>query len=179
MSPQETTPQAPPAPTNHLILDGNKLPCYVKAAVYHAGQAGGLGIKTMDPAVMMVLLQDEARQQQIREMLRKQVDEELTYHRITYGIDEEAIQALSDSFVESVVTGTESMVTGKIADGTLPEAGQDGFLQYYLNPDGLPLKAMGRAARLRAAKMVHQVKEGDLIVERHPPEGGKNGTNVR
>lgn len=179
MSSEETSPKPSAVPTNHLVLEGEKLPCYVKVAVYQAGQAAGLGIRATDPSLMLVLLQDEERAQQIRERLRQQVNEELTRQGITYGIQEEEVQAAIEAFVQSVATGTGAMVTKKIAEGQLPESGKDGWLEYPLNPDKLPLQALGRETRIRAGKKTHRVKEGDILVERHAPEGGKSGANVR
>ena len=164
---------------NHLVVDGKRLPCSVKAVVYQAGQAGGLRITTTNPSMMSSLLQDQQQQQEVREKLGLQIDAELAANQITYGVDVEAIQSLVAEFVEAILGGTESTVTGKVAEGVLPEAGRPGFLQYHLNPDGLPFMAMGRAGRLSAIRKVHLVKEGDLIVERHPPESGSAGTNVR
>lgn len=179
MSAEESAPQPPTTPTNYLIVEGQQLPCFVKAVVSHGGQAAGLGIKATDPALLMVILQEEERAQQIRGLLRQQVDAELAHAGITYGLLEEEIGAAIDAFVEQVASGSGAMVTRKIAAGQPPETGKDGWLSYLLNPDNLPLQALGKTAHAQAAQQVHQVKAGDVLVERHAPEEGKSGQTVR
>lgn len=178
MSAENEPRPRPAAPVNHLVLEGEPLPCYVKAAVYQAGQAAGLGIRTTAPALMQTL-QRALGVPQMRQMLRLQVEAEFTRQGITYGLQEDAVQATIDEFIQNVESGAGAMVTRKVAEGQLPEAGQDGWLAYPLNPDALPLRALGRAARIRATQTVHRVGKGDVLVERHPPEGGTSGTTVR
>lgn len=166
-------------PTDLLVLDGERLPCAVKVAVYQAGQAAGLGIVANDPARMATLLRDEVKAGLIREALRKQVDEELARQGVTYGVQEEAIRAAVEEFVERVTAGSGTMATRKVAQGQPPEPGEDGWLEYPLNPGGHPLHTLGRADQISASGKVHKVQEGELLVVRHPLRAGQDGCDVR
>ena len=167
------------APVDHLVLDGERLPCRVKVAVYQGGLAAGLGIAAADPARMANLLSDGAKAGLIREALRKQVGEELARQGVTSGVQEEAILAAVEEFVGRVATGSGAMATRKVAEGQPPEPGEDGWLEYPMNPGGHPLHTLGRADQVSASGKVHQVKEGEILVVRHPPRAGQDGCDVR
>ena len=173
-------PDARPGPDARgpLELDGEPIPCLIKVVIYQAGQAAGLGLRATDPVRFARLLSNEVRVQQLRAVLRQGVDTELEHTGVTHGVMEEEIQVTIDTFLEGAAAATGEMVTRKVAEGELPAAGSDAWLEYPDNPDKLPLNALGRAARARAALEVHRVHEGQRLVERHPPEGG-GGVNVR
>ena len=175
----DTHTAAPQPPVNHLVWEGNALPCFVKVSVYGAGMAAGLGIKCTNPPLMKKFLADSTRLQDFRGMLRRQIDVELARQKVVYGLDEEVIVHAVSAFVNGVSEGTESMVMRRIAEGQLPEPGEDGRLEYVLNPDGLALRDMGRDQRRQARRQVLRVEEGDLLVECHPAAEGQAGQNVR
>ena len=77
----DTHTAAPQPPVNHLVWEGNALPCFVKVSVYGAGMAAGLGIKCTNPPLMKKFLADSTRLQDFRGMLRRQIDVELAVRR--------------------------------------------------------------------------------------------------
>ena len=103
--------EAPALPKNHLILDGRRLPCFVRAAVYKSGLAAGLGIKTSDPKTMADSLQDAGKAVIIKSLLRAQVDEESSRREISYGVKDEQIAAAIEEFLERASTGSDEMST--------------------------------------------------------------------
>ena len=169
----------PAAPVDHLIVDGKRLPCYVKVAVYQGGQAAGLGIKTTNPAFMAAFLREPDGPDRLRAMLRKQIDKEMGGQGITFGVKDDEVQAAVNQFVESCTAGQEQMATRKIAEGQPAEQGEDAFLEYPLNPGGQPLYKLGKLDRITASEKVNRLKEGDVLVVRHPPRSGQKGCNVR
>ena len=75
----KTVKQPPSPPFQPMVLDGHKLPCYVKAAVYQSGQAAALAIKTTDLNLMADLLQDEVEAPLIRDMIRDKAAEDISH----------------------------------------------------------------------------------------------------
>ncbi|MDA0708764.1 MAG: FapA family protein [bacterium] len=178
------TAGAPPkkdasAPVNFLVWNGQKLPCLVRAAVFQNGLAAGIGIKSQDDAFMAGLLRDPDAANHIRDLIRQQVDVELSRREISSGINQEEILGAIDDFVKAVLTGTGMMGTRKIAEGQPVQPGVDGKLVYVLNANGEPLHRMMLFDRKMAAGKMHRVKPGDVLVERHPPEAGTEGSDVR
>ena len=113
----DTHTAAPQPPVNHLVWEGNALPCFVKVSVYGAGMAAGLGVKCTNPPLMKKFLADSTRLQDFRGMLRRQIDVELARQKVVYGLDEEVIIDAVSAFVNGVSEGTESMVMRRIAEG--------------------------------------------------------------
>ena len=171
--------QPSPRPVNHLIWEGRRLPCYVRTAVYQSGQAAGLGIKATDPDFMAALFQDAAKSKQIRDLLRQQVDEDLALRGISVGILQEEIMGTIGDFVQKILDGAGTMATRKVAEGQPADPGQDARLEYPFNPNGQPRHALGTADRTAASRKAHRVRPGDLLLLRHPPTAGKDGTDVR
>ncbi len=171
--------ETPAPPKNHLILNGVRLPCFVRAAVYKSGLAAGLGIKTTDPEAMAGLLQDEVKAELIRSLLRTQVDEELSRREITYGVKDEEIVAAIQEFMERASAGSDEMSTRIVAEGEAPEADKPGRLEYALNTGGQPIHTLGQADQLKSRSKIRQVKEKYVLVTHHPPESGKEGCDVR
>ena len=177
--PANENEETSPRPVNHLMWEGRRLPCYVRAAVYQSGQAAGLGIKAADPDFMAALFQDPVTSKLIRDLLRQQVDEELALRGISVGILQEEIMGTIGDFVQKILDGAGTMATRKVAEGQPAEPGQDAWLEYPLNPNGQPCHALGAADRKAASRKVHRVKKGDLLLLRHPPTAGKDGADVR
>lgn len=174
----------PPAPpprqrTNLMMWEGQPLPCFVKAVIYEAGQAAALGIKTPNPALIKSLLEDPDQQRELRTLLRQQVQEEMGYQGISYGIDDDHVAQVVDTFVEMVLKGTGDMASRKVAEGELPTLGEDGKLEYVRNPQGVALRLLGRQEQEQVLRQVYQVKKGEALVVRHPPVAGKSGVDVR
>jgi uncharacterized protein (DUF342 family) len=171
--------EAPAPPKNHLILDGRRLPCLVRAAVYKSGLAAGLGIKTSDPKTMADLLGDPGKAVIIKSLLRAQVDEEISRREISYGVKDEQIIAAIEEFLERASSGSDEMSTRIIAEGEPAEADSPGDLEYELNPGGQPIYTLGKADQIKSKCKVRQVKEKYVLVTHHPPESGKEGVDVR
>ncbi|MDA0747134.1 MAG: FapA family protein [bacterium] len=166
-------------PSPRLIAVGPNLPCFVKAAVYQSGQAAGLAIKTTNPERIAELLQDPGEAHVLRDRMRQKIGEALSVQNITSGILDDEILATVEDFCTKVLEGTGTLATRKIAEGQPPQPGEDGWLEYVQNPNGLPLRELGRADQAAAKKKVYQVKAGDELVVRHPPTAGTDGCDVR
>ncbi len=162
-----------------LMWQGRPLPCFVKAVVYEAGQAAALGIKTPNPEMIRGLLEDPDLQRELRSLLRRQVQAEMGCQGISYGIDDDKIAQIIDTFVDQVQKGIGNMATGKVAEGELPVAGEDGRLEYTRNPQGVALRLLAPHEQQLVLRQVHQVKKGEVLVLRHAPVAGKAGVNVR
>ncbi|MBI2504156.1 MAG: DUF342 domain-containing protein [Candidatus Latescibacteria bacterium] len=175
---QQPAPQQPRRP-DLLMWQGQPLPCFVKAVVYEAGQAAALGIKTSNPALIKSLLEDPDQQRELRSLLRQQVQAEMGRQGISYGVDEEQVAQVIDTFVEMVLKGTGDMASRKVADGEKPTPGEDGKLEYVRNPQGVALRLLGRREQEQVIRQVYQVKKGEALVVRHPPVAGKAGVDVR
>ena len=164
---------------NHLIWQGQPIPCVVRAAVYEKGLAAGIGIKATNPALLQRFLADPDRYQLFRQLLRRQTDAELAHQGVTTGIDEEQLQEAIDEFVDTAASGGDEMVSRQVASGQAAGEGLDGCLEYAYNPSGLPLRMLGRAEQLQEARKVHRVKEGEVLVRHQPPEKGLVGRTVK
>ena len=68
-----------------------------------------------------------------------------------------------------------------VASGTLPEDGQDGYIEYYfpILQDIIPkVNEENGSVDFRNLNLIHNVKKGDLLAERFPAQEGKNGQTV-
>ncbi len=161
------------------MWQGQPLPCLIKAVIYEGGQVAALGIKTPNPALIKRLIEDADQQRELRSLLQQQVQAEMGHQEISYGVDDDKVAQVIDTFVGMVMKGTGGMASGKIAEGELPIAGEDGKLEYVRNPQGVALRLLGRLEQEQVLLQVYQVKKGEVLVVRHAPVAGKTGVDVR
>ena len=150
----------------------------VKAAIYEGGMAAGLGIASLNPTALKKLLSHRSRVAPLMKELRKAVDDALDGQGISYGIDEEAIQEAIKEFVGNAFLGKDVPVTKKVAAGDPVEEGKSAWLEYPLNPGGIPRHAIREESLTAEDRAIRRVKQGDALIIKHPIEAHKKGRNV-
>lgn len=163
---------------DHPAWKNKQPPCVVKAVVHERGMVASIGLKATQLSMLEVFLQDADRFQRFRDLLRQQVDRELARHEVTHGIKEGSIVEAVDTFLDNVVAGEDEVVSRRVAEGTAPEEGMDGYFDYSFNLGGKPLKFMEPGEQREARHKVHRVKEGESLVYRQPSQTGGPGQNV-
>ena len=145
----------------------------IKASVYQSGMIGGLGIKCSEPRKVRDALKNPEQSGAVKKWLKEAVDAEISRRNVSYGLIDGAVESTIDTILSNILKGEKPMAVQKIAVGESPVAGSDGRLEYRLNPEGLPLSQSKNSVPVR------RVKEGEVLVLRHPPEAGKDGCDVR
>lgn len=92
---------------------------------------------------------------------------------IIRGIDYAAVKQLCD--------GTASDDVVQIAQGKLPERGDDGWYEFFFDKDveSNPIRLEDGSVDYQNAKWFELVKKGDLLVEYHPATIGSNGYTIK
>jgi len=128
--------------------EGQKLPCYVKVAVYQSGLAApwdqGRGPPEDDAAPPR-----RGKHSTDPVTLRARIDEEIGRQGVSSGVKEEEIRAAVDGFVKAVRSGSDAMVSGRSQRGSLPSRVRTGA---WSTPSTRTpaLLAMGRDAKAKS-----------------------------
>ncbi len=110
-----------------------------KVAVYSGEMSAGLGIKALNRELLAAQLDDPVFRNALKDRVIHGVEQSLSDVEVSYGVDAEVIAEAADAFVEAIKQGSDETVTRKVAQGDAPEPGEDGRLEYPLNPDNLPM----------------------------------------
>ena len=94
-------------------------------------------------------------------------------HGIVRGIDYVAVKQLCD--------GNAPEDTVQIAQGKLPERGDDGWYEFFFDKDvkSNPIRLEDGSVDYQNAKWFELVQKGDLLVEYHPATMGTDGFTIR
>ncbi len=91
---------------------------------------------------------------------------------IAYGIDEKQVEAIIQT------NQTNSPV--EIARGQHPVPGKDGFIKYYFDTNKKIRPHIGEDGKINFKELnfVENIKEGQILAEKIPPQEGIEGTNI-
>lgn len=105
-------------------------------------------------------------------MEKAEILSDLAHHKISFGIDEAAI----DAFLANRQYCTDIV----LATGMEPRHGTDAWIEYFFNTDlsAKPTRNEDGSVDFFSLNTINHCKEGDLLARLHPEDRGEYGCNV-
>ncbi len=151
----------------------------VKATVYAKGLYAGIGIKASGPGLLKQHLADNKQEEEeLKQKILGQAHQALSDNGVK-NFQEDALQDAVETFLAQVRDGSGDMVARKVAEGQAPEPGEDGKIEYSLNPDDLPMHKLEDLPPNSKKRWFHFAQEGETLARAVPASQGKPGSDVR
>ena len=151
---------------------------FAKVAIYAGGLSAGVGIKALAPKLLRSMIDKPGGRETVRSAILNKINTAMNEAGVSYGVDSEVISEAADALLDGISQGESETITRKIAEGKAPEPGEDGYLEYLMNPDNLPmhrLEDVSPNSKKCWHRMVHQ---GEVLVRSVAPKDGIAGQGV-
>jgi uncharacterized protein (DUF342 family) len=149
-----------------------------KVAPYAKGLAAGLGLKALKPDLLAAETSDPQRRETLKQYVVKRINAAIGEAGVSAGVDGDAITEAAEVLLTAVAQGDTKMVTRKVAQGEAPEPGEDGRLEYPMNPDNAPMCNVTGVKPTSKKLWFRMVHKGDTLVQMVAPQAGQAGTSV-
>lgn len=151
----------------------------VKAGVHSHGMIGGIGIRCLDFQVLQRLFQEADGRPRLAAAVRGQVERAMQRAGISYGVQDDALSATVEEFVQSVAAGEQRIVAHRIALGEAPHSGDPAHIEYALNYRGKAFRELAGLDDTSNRRHCTVVNAEDVIATLRPPVAPRKGITVR
>lgn len=150
----------------------------IKVTVYAKGLFAGIGIQALDADLLKLESEDSELGEKLKQKILNQAHQVLSDKGVKE-VKEDALQEAVEEFIVRVQDANTQMVARKVAEGQAPDPGEDGRIEYELNPDNLPRNRLEDVPPNSKKRWFHLVEKGQTLARAIPAQPASAGSDVR